>query len=61
VALSIFAIHVLGDVPSPPIIGRISDASSLARAVLIVPLAVLVAGLLWTLEAWIAGRRRAEP
>jgi MFS family permease len=61
VALSIFAIHVLGDVPSPPIIGRISDASSLDRAVLIVPVAVLVAGLLWTLEAWIAGRRTAVP
>ncbi len=61
VALSIFAIHFLGDVPSPPIIGRISDASSLDRAVLIVPVAVLVAGLLWTLEAWLGGRRRGAP
>ncbi len=59
VALSIFAIHVLGDVPSPPLIGWISDTSSLDRAVLIVPVAVLTAGLVWTLEAWLGGRRRA--
>jgi MFS family permease len=56
VALSILTIHLLGDVPSPPIIGRISDASSLDRAVLIVPLAVLAAGAIWTLEAWLGGR-----
>jgi len=56
VALSIFAIHVLGDVPSPPIIGRISDARTLGQAVLIVPFAVLLAGLFWAGEAWWAGR-----
>ena len=59
VALSIVAIHLLGDVPSPPLIGRISDASSLDRAVLLVPVAVLVSGLFWTVEALLAGRRRA--
>jgi len=59
VALSIVAIHLLGDVPSPPLIGRISDASSLGRAVLLVPVAVLVSGLFWTVEALLAGRRRA--
>ena len=42
VALSILAIHLLGDVPSPALIGALSDATSLGRAVLIVPLAVLV-------------------
>lgn len=56
VALSILAIHLLGDVPSPPLIGRISDVSSLDRAVLVVPVAVLLAGLIWTLEAWLGGR-----
>jgi MFS transporter, Spinster family, sphingosine-1-phosphate transporter len=56
VALSILTIHLLGDVPSPPLIGRISDASSLDRAVLVVPVAVLLAGLIWTLEAWLGGR-----
>ncbi len=52
VALSIFAIHILGDVPSPSIVGMISDARSLADAVLIIPVAVLVGGLIWTYAAW---------
>jgi len=51
VALSVFTIHVLGDVPSPYLIGRLSDASSLAQAVRIVPAAVIISGLLW---AWAA-------
>ena len=33
VALSILAIHLLGDVPSPPLIGAISDATSLQNGV----------------------------
>ena len=62
VSLSILAIHLFGDVPSPPLIGRLSDASSLEQAVLIMPVAVLLAGALWTLEAWLGGRtRRAAP
>jgi predicted MFS family arabinose efflux permease len=61
VALSILAIHLLGDVPSPPLIGRISDLSSLERAVLIVPVAVLVAGAIWTLEAFLGGRKGPSP
>jgi hypothetical protein len=40
-------IHLLGDVPSPVLIGYLSDHSSLARAVLIVPVAILIAGLIW--------------
>jgi MFS family permease len=47
VALSVFTIHLLGDVVSPPLIGALSDLSSLAAAVRIVPAAVLLAGLLW--------------
>jgi MFS transporter, Spinster family, sphingosine-1-phosphate transporter len=58
VALSILCIHLLGDVPSPPLIGWLSDASSLGRAVLVVPVAVLLAGAIWTWEAWLGGRRR---
>jgi MFS family permease len=50
-ALQIFVIHLLGDVPSPVLIGALSDASSLGRAVLIVPVAVLVSGLIWTRAA----------
>src|SRR5262249_48639240 len=51
VALSILTIHVLGDVPSPTLLGYISDRTSLGRAVLIIPIAVLVSGLIWTYAA----------
>jgi MFS family permease len=59
VALSIFAIHVLGDVPSPSLVGAISDARSLDQAVLIIPVAVFVGGAIWTYAAWRGGRRPA--
>lgn len=59
VALSMFAIHLLGDVPSPVIIGRISDASSLGRAVLIVPVAIAVSGCIWLIAARV--NAAAEP
>jgi hypothetical protein len=59
-AMSILAIHVLGDVPSPALIGVLSDRSSLGRAVLVVPVAILVAGLVWTYAAW-RGERRVTP
>ncbi|HEX6967054.1 MAG TPA: MFS transporter [Gemmatimonadaceae bacterium] len=51
-ALNILAIHVLGDVPSPYLIGLISDRSSLQHAVMIIPVAVLVGGVIWTVAAW---------
>jgi MFS transporter, Spinster family, sphingosine-1-phosphate transporter len=51
VALSMFAIHLLGDVPSPVLIGRLSDLSSLGQAVLIVPLALVVSGIVWLVSA----------
>ena len=56
VALSILTIHLLGDVPSPPLIGALSDASSLATAILIVPVAVLIAGSVWVGAAWRGGQ-----
>jgi MFS family permease len=56
VALSMFAIHLLGDVPSPPLIGSISDASSLGHAVLVVPVAVAIGGLVWLVAARVSGR-----
>jgi len=55
-AVAIFAIHALGDVPSPPLIGALSDRSSLATGILLVPVAISVAGALWT---WGALRRPA--
>ena len=61
VALSIFTIHLLGDVPSPSLVGVLSDARSLGEAVLIIPLAVLVGGIIWTYAAWRGGRAGGEP
>lgn len=60
VALSMFAIHLLGDVPSPPLIGYLSVAGSLARAVLLVPLAITIGGVIW-LGAARVGARSALP
>jgi MFS transporter, Spinster family, sphingosine-1-phosphate transporter len=57
VALEIFAIHLLGDAISPYLIGAISDASSLAQGVKIVPVAVIIAGALWGCAA----RAQAKP
>ncbi len=59
VALSIFTIHILGDVPSPSLVGLISDARSLDQAMLIIPAAVLVGGLIWTYGAWHGSRAPA--
>jgi hypothetical protein len=54
-AVSIFAIHLFGDAISPPIVGWLADLSSLARAVLIMPVAVAISGLIWAGTA-LAGR-----
>jgi MFS transporter, Spinster family, sphingosine-1-phosphate transporter len=55
VALSILGIHLLGDVPSPPLIGALSDATSLGRAFLILPAVIALAGAIWLYAA----RRKA--
>lgn len=52
VGLSVFVMHFLGDIPSPPLIGALSDASSLAQGILVVPVAILVAGTVWSYAAW---------
>jgi hypothetical protein len=46
-----FVIHLLGDVPSPPLIGYLSHVDSLGRAVLLVPAAVAVGGIVWLVSA----------
>ena len=51
VALSVLAIHVLGDVISPSLIGALSDRYSLGSAVLVVPVAVAISGVLWLAAA----------
>ena len=56
IAASIFTIHALGDVPSPALLGVISDRSTLEQAVLIIPVAVFLGGLIWTYAAWRGAR-----
>jgi MFS family permease len=47
-AVSIFMIHLFGDLWSPEIVGRCSDAwGSLQKAVLLLPGAVLLAAIFW--------------
>ncbi|MGH9368249.1 MAG: MFS transporter, partial [Thermoanaerobaculia bacterium] len=50
-ALQILAIHLFGDVPSPPLLGAISDRTSLQTAFLILPVAIAVAGAIWLVAA----------
>jgi hypothetical protein len=52
VALSILSIHLFGDVPSPPLIGAISDATSLQNAFRLLPIPIAVAGLIWLYAAY---------
>jgi MFS family permease len=51
VALSILGIHLLGDVPSPPLIGALSDATSLGTAFLALPAVIALAGAIWLYAA----------
>src|SRR5437763_4434173 len=49
--LAVFIMHVTGDIPSPPLIGYLSDRSTLEHAFLIVPLAIVLAGVIWIVAA----------
>ncbi len=59
-ALSIFVIHLFGDLWSPLIVGKLADAwtvaghpeAGLQRAVLILPAALIVAAVFWGWLAW---------
>lgn len=50
-SLSILCIHVLGDAVSPPLVGWLSDLSSLNQAIILVPLAMVVGTGIWAF-AW---------
>ena len=56
IALEVFAIHLLGDALSPPLIGVLSDHFSLEQGVKIVPIAVVIGGLIWIWAARAQGR-----
>jgi MFS family permease len=55
--LSVLVMHLVGDIPSPPLIGFVSDHSTLERAFMLVPLAIVIAGGIWCYTAW-WGRER---
>jgi hypothetical protein len=46
-ALSIFLIHALGDVISPPLVGYFADHMPMPRAMLILVLALGLSGIIW--------------
>lgn len=46
-ALSIFAIHVFGDLWSPPLVGVLADHLQIQWAMMLLPLAVATSALLW--------------
>src|SRR5262249_37650328 len=61
IALSIFAFHLLGDVPSPLLIGKISDwTGSLERSVLINIVAIFLSGIFYLLGSRTLGRDTAR-
>jgi MFS family permease len=47
IALSVFAIHLLGDALSPLMVGALSDAFSLQQSIKILPVAGLIGGCIW--------------
>lgn len=51
--LSVLIMHLLGDVPSTPLIGAVSDATSLENAlVMLPPAAIVLGGIIWCSAAW---------
>lgn len=57
-AMSIFCIHLFGDLWSSEIVGRLSDSwGSLQQAVMILPAALGVAAVLWLMLALKTGRK----
>jgi predicted MFS family arabinose efflux permease len=51
-AVALLAVRLAGEVPAPALVGALSDAGSLVRAVLVVPGAALLAGGLWLAVAY---------
>jgi MFS family permease len=61
-AVSIFTIHLFGDMWSPEIVGRLADSfgGNLQKAVLILPVALIVASALWLVLAVKTKRHHAH-
>ena len=62
-ALSIFMIHLFGDMWSPEIVGHLADqwGGDLRKGVLILPSVLLLAALLWGWLAVLHGRKAKDP
>jgi MFS family permease len=60
-AVAFLAVRLAGEVPAPALVGVLSDAGSLLRAVLLIPAAALLAGGLWLGVAYRLERARAAP
>jgi MFS transporter, Spinster family, sphingosine-1-phosphate transporter len=58
-ALSILAIHALGDAVSPSVVGKASDSIGLKTAIQLVPIAMGIGALIW-LYAWRRLPERAQ-
>ncbi len=56
---SIFVIHLLGDAAAPWVVGALSDRVGLAKAVLVMPVAVALSGFIWTAAAWVGAREES--
>jgi hypothetical protein len=55
-ALSTFSIHMLGDLWSPPLVGRISDSThSMTAAMMLLPAAIGVSAIIWLRREQTAG------
>ncbi|MBM4052471.1 MAG: MFS transporter [Planctomycetes bacterium] len=58
IGMSTLMIHLLGDVPSPWLVGKVSDATgSLAKGLDLVPLGFAAAALIWGVGALVLRRR----
>jgi MFS transporter, Spinster family, sphingosine-1-phosphate transporter len=55
-AVSILIIHLFGDAAAPWLLGALSDWLGIASAVLVVPLAVALSGVVWSWGAWRASK-----
>ena len=62
-ALSIFMIHLFGDMWSSEIVGHLSDSWGLRHAVLIFPAALLIGAAFWLALAGVTlrGQKKPEP
>jgi hypothetical protein len=58
-AISIFMIHLFGDMYAPEVVGRMADrlGGDLQRAILILPVSLVCAAILWLLLAVVTLRK----